>query len=230
VSPVKISSLLLLTVILAVAVIAAGCTGAGSGTAPGTTTAGTLPAASGDAVLLTVTGSVEYQLQLTSSDLATFPAVPVNLSDMRTNRNDHQSAGPATVVTDGNGGNMPAGTNGGLPSGVNGGYQAGTDGTRVVIGPGGNLSGNFSNGMLPGDMNAMGLALNALLDAAGPIAGATNVTFLGMDGRVLVVPLSEIRASAGAAIVTMGPGMLVAFVPGTSGQYTQPGLTGIIVS
>jgi hypothetical protein len=224
VSPVKISSLLLLTVISLAAVMVAGCTGTSSGSAPTPT-----PAASGDLIQLIVNGSVNNQLQLNLSDLDTYPTVPVNLSDMRTNRNGDQYGGPGTVVTNGNGGTMPVRMNGGQPSG-NGSHQASTGGPNVVIGPDGSISGSATNGMMPGDMNATGISLNALLDSASPADGATNVTFIGMGGRVTVVPLSEIRASDGAAVVMMGPGIFVAIVPGTSEHYTLLGLLVITVS
>jgi hypothetical protein len=99
-----------------------------------------------------------------------------------------------------------------------------------LIGPGGSMTGSDSNGMTAGGMNATGISLNALLDLADPTDNATNVTFVGMGNRVEVIPLSAIRASAGAAIVKMGPGMLVALVPGSEEEHSLLGLTGIIIS
>jgi hypothetical protein len=225
----RLSVILLLPAILLATLAVAGCTTTGTGTAPAAVPAASPTATPQDSVVLTINGSVGNPLQLKSSDLDTYPEVPVNMSDIRTNPNVDQSGGPGPVTINGNDGMMPAGANGGPPSGANG-YQSGPNGASYPGGTGNGMPGGTYGGNLTGAMNATGFSLNALLDEADPSDSATNVTFLGTGGRIEVIPLSEIRASTDAAIVALGPGMLAAFVPGTAGRVTVPGLTGILVS
>jgi hypothetical protein len=115
---------------------------------------------------------------------------------------------------------------GNLPQ-VDGGYYTNGGGNMP---PGMDANASRIYGREGNSMNVTGYSLNSLLATASPADGATNVTFIGTGGVVEVVPLSEIRAQVAAAIVVTGPGMLMAFVPGTPDNSTVIGLISIIIS
>jgi DMSO/TMAO reductase YedYZ molybdopterin-dependent catalytic subunit len=96
-------------------------------------------------------------------------------------------------------------------------------------GPGGSPPSGDSGGVMFNAENMTGISLNSLLDKANPADSATNVTFIGTNGRVETVSLADIRAQQDAAIVIMGTGMLQAIIPGT-GAGTMISIAAIIVS
>jgi hypothetical protein len=256
VSPAKISPMLLLATMLLATVMASGCTGAGSGTyataTPGIPGAETQQATSPDAIVLTVNGSVNNPLQLTLADLEACPSIPVNLSAAMPGSNGNLSGranrtlpagaegnwqpgesgnlSPGSSEYHQNGGGMPPGTggyytsDGGIPPGASGYYTSGSE----PVGVNANAANQFSRGN--SSRNVTGISLNGLLDKANPSGSATNVTFLGMGGRVVQVPLSDIRANADAVIIAGRQGMLETIVSGMSGDENVIGLTGIILT
>jgi DMSO/TMAO reductase YedYZ molybdopterin-dependent catalytic subunit len=241
-SMTKVMMIFLLPAILLAAVMASGCTSAGSSTAPtatpGLTTSWTGQTISNDTVVLTINGSVDNPMELTIPGLEGYPTVEVNMSATRMGRGENMT-GDAGQTWTGQGGmtftagtdsNWQPGTGAGhaMPSGAPDYYFNGQSGA-MADGAGGNIPSGPGGSMSFNAMNVTGISLSALLDAAIPSAGATNVTFVGTGGRIEVVPLSEIYASQGAAIAITGMGMLT-FVPDRPDRNSLSGLSAIIVS